>query len=275
MAPGSSPRVVTLTGPRGPVEVLRSGEGPALLLLAGLGSRWTIWGELPAFLARRCTVLAPNNRGVGGSAVGEAFTVDGAVADAAFLLEHFDFPQAAVLGVSMGGILASLLAARHPHLVRRLVVASCGVRSTPHHRRVLRFFDLVTSRLEPADAAQCLMTFAFNPGFADRYPAFVDTAAGLWAPEERDLPGMAAQIAALNGHWDLRSTVARIACPVLALAGEQDPLVPAKATMELAKAIPGCRFRLVPGAAHSVLAEGGPALLEEVTRFLLDEDPAV
>ena len=103
----------------------------------------------------------------------------------------------------------------------------------------------------------------------------MDTVAGLWAPEERDAPGVAAQIAALEGHWDLRSALTRITCPTLALAGGADPLVPAEATRELAEAIPGCRFRLVPGAAHSVLAEGGPALLDEVTRFLLTEDPAL
>ena len=52
--------------------------GPPLLLVAGLGSRARLWGELPRLLADRFTVLAPDNRGVDGSRGGAPFTVTGA-----------------------------------------------------------------------------------------------------------------------------------------------------------------------------------------------------
>jgi len=50
--------------------------------------------------------------------------------------------------------------------------------------------------------------------------------------------------------------------------GELDPLAPAAFARELAAAIPEARYREVPGAAHSVLAEGGSAVLNEVVEFL-------
>ena len=264
----SVPRVETVATPRGPVAYQRRGVGPPLLLVAGLGSRARLWGELPRILADRFTVLAPDNRGVGGSRAGATFTLEGAADDAAAVLGDAGLGPAGVLGVSMGGLIACELAAHHPAGVQRLVVASCAARLTPSHLRVLRFFELVMTRMAPEEAGEALMAFAFGASFADHYPGFVDQAARLWTLDPGDLPGALAQMAHLRAGWDLRPLLATIACPTLVLAGEIDPLVPASATRELAAAIPEARFREVPHAAHSVLAEGGAALLQEVIEFL-------
>ena len=264
----SVPNFQTIDGPRGPVAYERWDGGPPVLLLAGLGSRARLWGELPRLLSERFTVLAPDNRGVGGSRGGEPFSLDGGADDAALVLAHAGFSASGVVGVSMGGLIACQLAARHPEAVGHLVVASCGARLTPSHARVLRFFELAFTRLAPEEAAQAFMAFAFSSSFADRYPGFVDQAARLWTLDPEDRPGALGQLAHLKTGWDLRPQLGRIACPTLVLAGELDPLAPAASTRELAAAIPEARYREVPGAAHSLLAEGGSALLNEVIEFL-------
>ncbi len=264
----SAAAVRPAAGPRGPVAYERWGAGAPLLLLAGLGSRARRWGELPRVLSDRFTVLAPDNRGVGGSRGGAPFTLEGAADDAALVVADAGFAAAGVVGVSMGGLIACRLALRHPAAVGRLVVASCGARLTPSHRRVLRFFELAFTRLEPAEAAEAFMALAFGSAFADRFPGFVDQAARLWTLDPEDRPGALAQLAHLSQGWDLRPELAAIAGPTLVLAGELDPIAPAAATRELAAAIPEARYREVPGAAHSVLAEGGAALLNEVVEFL-------
>jgi 3-oxoadipate enol-lactonase len=263
------PQQVTFAGPRGPVAYQRWGaDRPPLLLLAGLGSRARLWGELPRLLADTFTVLAPDNRGVGGSRGGAPFTLEGAADDAAAVIGHAGHGSVSLLGVSMGGLLACLTAIRHATLVDRLAAVSCAARLTPSHLRVLRFFELAMTRMKPAEAGEALMAFAFSAAFADRFPGFVDQAARLWTLDEEDLPGALAQIQALRRGWDIRQELGTIGCPALVVAGEVDPLVPAAATRELAAAIPGARYREVPGAAHSVLAEGGAALLAEVAEFL-------
>jgi pimeloyl-ACP methyl ester carboxylesterase len=239
-----------------------------LLLLAGLGSRARVWGEFPRLLSSRFTVLAPDNRGVGSSREGAPFTLAGAAEDAALVIADAGSESAAVVGVSMGGLIACLLAGTLPRRVSRLVAASCGASPTSSHRRVLRFFELCLTRMAPAEAADSLMAFAFGASFADRYPGVVDQAAALWTPEPEDVSGALAQLRHLGGGWDLRPIAAAIACPTLVLAGQLDPLVPAAATRDLAALIPGARYREVPAAAHSVLAEGGPILLDEVLEFL-------
>jgi pimeloyl-ACP methyl ester carboxylesterase len=239
-----------------------------VLLIAGLGSRARLWGELPRLLSERFTVLAPDNRGVGGSRGGGPFTLDGSADDTALVLADAGLSPSGVIGVSMGGLIACTLAARHPEAVQHLVVASCAAYLTPSHARVLRFFELVFTRLSPEEAAQLLMTFAFASGFADRYPGYVDQAARLWTLDAEDRPGALTQLAHLKAGWDLRPQLAAIACPTLVLGGELDPIAPAASTRELAGAIPEARYREVPGAAHSVLAEGGSTLLNEVIEFL-------
>jgi 3-oxoadipate enol-lactonase len=258
-----------VAGPRGTVAYrLLPGDGPAVVLLAGLGSTSRLWGELPGLLAKRFSVLAPDNRGVGGSRDGAPFTLEGAADDAALAIADAGLGRAHVIGVSMGGQIACHLAARDPGLVGRMVLASCALRLTPSHRRVLRFFELALRRLPPAEAGEALMGFAFGARFADAFPGFVDEAARLWAPDPSDVPGALAQVAHLAAGYDLRPVAAAVRCPTLVLAGEADPPVPPAATRALAAAIPGARFRSVPEAAHSVLAEGGPGLLEEILGFL-------
>jgi pimeloyl-ACP methyl ester carboxylesterase len=70
------------------------------VLLAGLGSTVRLWGELPGLLARQFTVLALDNRGVGGSRGGEPFTLASAADDAALAVRDAGFGGASVLGVS-------------------------------------------------------------------------------------------------------------------------------------------------------------------------------
>ncbi|MEP0773552.1 MAG: alpha/beta fold hydrolase [Acidobacteriota bacterium] len=257
-----------IAGPRGPIGYQLAGHGPALALLAGLGSTTRLWGELVGLLARHCTVVAMDNRGVGGSSGGEPFTLSGAADDLAHLARQLGLATLSVLGVSMGGLVAVRAAARHPTLVRHLVAVSCGLRSTPSHSRVLRFFELALTRLSPAEAAEALMAFAFSSAFADAYPGFVDQAARLWAPEPADLPGALGQLAHLQAGFDLGEDARTVTCPALVIAGALDPIVPAAASRELASAIPGAMYRELPAAAHSVLAEGGPQLFEEILAFL-------
>lgn len=208
-----------------------------------------------------------DNRGVGGSRAGEPFTLTGSADDLALLARGLGITSLTVLGVSMGGLVAVRAAARHPGLVHRLVAVSCGLRSTPAHTRVLRFFELALTRLSPFEAAEALMAFSFSSSFADAYPGFVDQAVRLWAPDLEDLPGALAQLRHLQAGFDLRPDAAVISCPTLVIAGACDPIVPASASRELAEAVRGATFREVSGAAHSVLAEGGPQLLEEILAF--------
>ncbi|WDV32108.1 alpha/beta fold hydrolase [Streptomyces sp. AD16] len=107
------------------------GPGPTLLALHGHFGRGTTFALLAATLTGRYRVLAPDLRGHGLSDNGGTFTLEEYVADTAALLHALELTPAAVLGHSMGGAIAFLLAERHPELVQTLVVADMTVKNQP------------------------------------------------------------------------------------------------------------------------------------------------
>ncbi len=261
--------LTTIRTPGGPLGFTVTGTGPPLVLVAGLGSTHRIWGRLPGILGRRFTVICPDNRGVGASRGGEVFTLTGAARDLVAILDHLDLPRAAFLGASMGGALALVTAMEHRHRVNRLVLASCAARLSRHGRASLGLLAALLELDPPERVGPALAALTFAPPFHERHPGVVRETGELYGLDPADVPGARAQVLNLLRGWDLRSDLEHLRVPVLVLAGRRDAVVAVEDTRELAEAIPGARFVELPDAGHSVLAEGGPSLLDEITDFLL------
>jgi pimeloyl-ACP methyl ester carboxylesterase len=100
-----------------------AGHGPAVLLLHGWPFTWYTWHRIIPTLARSFTVIAPDSRGIGGSSKPRSgYDTVTLADDAAALLAHEGVGNAAVVGHDLGAGVAYHLAARHPSLVRKLVV---------------------------------------------------------------------------------------------------------------------------------------------------------
>jgi pimeloyl-ACP methyl ester carboxylesterase len=261
-------RAVSVLGPRGPLGWSEEGAGPPLILVAGLGATRTIWGDLPHLLARRFTVLAVDNRGVGASRGGAPFTLEGAAADVVLALDEGGHDRAHLLGASMGGLVALVTALSAPERVSRLVAISCAAHLSPHGRRQLALMRDLLHYLPPGRVGEALMTLAFAPCAHARMPGLVSQAAALYGLQPEDVVGAQAQADHLLAGWDIRPRLAHLEVPTLVLAGSRDPVVAPEDTAELARTIPGAELVEVPGAAHSLLAEGGRELLDRVVDFL-------
>src|SRR4051812_10578850 len=99
------------------LAVHRSGQGPLLLLLHGIGSSRTAWGPQVERLEGRFTCIAPDMPGYGDSDDPSAQGLDAIVADIAGVL---DGQGAHIAGVSFGALAALTIAHRHPALVKSL-----------------------------------------------------------------------------------------------------------------------------------------------------------
>ncbi len=257
-----------VAGPDGEIGVTTGGQGPPLVLVAGVGSTSRIWGDLPGLLASRFTVICPDNRGVGSSRTCRSFSLAGAADDLAAVLDGLGLERAAFLGVSMGGAICLQAAVRHPGIVDRMVVASCAARLSRHGRRMLELLAALVDALPPREVGPALMTLAFAPPFHETHPAFVAEAARLYGLDPADLPGTRRQLEHLLAGWDLARDLAGVATPTLVLAGERDVVVAPEDTTAVADALPRSEIALIPGAGHSVLAEGGGRVLDRVIGFL-------
>ncbi|SDT04028.1 alpha/beta fold hydrolase [Jiangella sp. DSM 45060] len=248
------------------------GEGaPTLLLLpAWMITGSGLWAAQRDGLGDRFRCLSFDARGSGRSdrpLEPERYQVGELVADALAVLDAAGAGRAVLVGNSLGGLVAYLVAALHPDRVAGLVLISATVDLTGDHdaplARAIATFDE-----EPAgdDGWARYNRQAWRrdyPGFA-RW--FVDTALGEEATAETRADGvrmaldttpevLAAGITARAGRSasgqaaGLRALAGRITCPVLVLHGDRDAVVPPAWSAALAAALDAVVTPL-PGAGH-------------------------
>jgi 3-oxoadipate enol-lactonase len=230
----------------------RRGEGPPLLFISGTGSdmrnRPNVfeWPYVKAF-----DLLAYDQRGLGRTSKPEtAYTMADYGDDAAGLMDALGWDDALVLGVSFGGMVAQELVLRHPHRVRRLVLActspgGAGGSSYPFHEidhmdRVERARLLIPVNDTRRDAAWA----EANP---KDYDLFIQMAsADPFADEPGHAEGARRQLEARAGHdtWD---RLGQIACPVMIAAGRYDGIALPATQERMAERIPGAVLQFFEG----------------------------
>src|SRR5581483_4372086 len=110
------------------IHVRIGGSGPAVVLLHGFGDTGDMWAPLAAELMRDHTVIAPDLRGMGLSAVAsEGFTKKNQAKDIAGLMDVLHVERADVVGHDIGNMVAFAFAAAYPHRTTRLVMMDAPV----------------------------------------------------------------------------------------------------------------------------------------------------
>jgi 3-oxoadipate enol-lactonase len=184
-------------------------------------------------------------------------------------LDALDLDRAAVVGHSMGGMVAQELAAVAPRRVSALVLACTSPAfGKPDGDWQARF---VAERLAPLDAGLGMAGLAGRlvPGMVGplALPSGTDLARRTMAavPEATYRRVLAAIVA-----FDRRAALADIAVPTLCLAGTLDRTAPPAVLRGMAERIPGARFTEIDGAGHIANVEQPAAFDAAVTRFLLE-----
>ncbi len=251
-----------------------SGDGPPLMLIAGLASDSASWQTVVPPLAKRFRVICPDNRGSGRSVCAEGpLSVDLMAGDCAALIGHLGYKKVHVAGHSMGGFIAQRLAVLHPDLADRLVLSATGAKSS--RRNILLFSDLARRLEEGEDPARwfrSLFYWIYTPGLFERERALAGALDFALNYRWKQSPAFfRAQVDAI-AHFDGREDLGRISAPALVLAGEKDLLFPPDDCRDFASRIPGARFRMLGGAAHSMHAENPRNFAAAVVEFLTEGD---
>jgi 3-oxoadipate enol-lactonase len=241
------------------------GGGAPLLLVHGLGYTREGWGPQRQLLARSYRVLSYDNRGIGESEIPPGpYSVAELADDALQVLNEAGVERAHVLGASLGGMVAQLLAAEQPERVDRLMLAGTtpgGAAAYPLPQQTLALMAEAPS-LPPEVALRRFVENALAPG-----SPFVDEVLAYRQQHPPDPAGWAAQAAA-GSTWDADGRLARIAAPTLVLAGTADAVVDPRNAQLLADAIPNVRLELIDGAGHLPFWERAEEFAALVERFL-------
>ena len=239
------------------------GSGPPLLLIPGLGTdhHAFVWNipDLAAFW--RCLVV--DQRGIGASdATPGPYTMEQLAADSAEVIRALTAGRAAVFGVSMGGMVAQHLAARHPERVGALVLGCTGpggaqaVRADPEDTRLLLGGDA----REPGLAYRVACQVLYERSFRVTHPEVIEDAVRWRATHPVRAAVFAAQWAAIR-HHDIGPYLHLIAAPTLLLHGTQDRVMPPGNSARLQEGIAGSRLEWLPGRGHMFFQEDPAATL--------------
>jgi pimeloyl-ACP methyl ester carboxylesterase len=234
----------------------RRGDGPEVLLIAGLGDPAEAWEAQLDGLSDRYRLTAFDNRGVGRTPLGDGQVSAAAFADdAADLLDALEVDSAHVAGFSMGSAIAQELALRHPDRVRSLVLISTYARADALFRAQLDLWRWLPE-VAPGDREfyAGFFTWVYTPrAYADgSVDTIVEEAVAF--PHQQSIEGFHAHVDVCRTH-DTTDRLAEIAVPTLVVAGEYDVILPPRCGQEVAAAIPNARFELWPGEAHQPFQE--------------------
>jgi pimeloyl-ACP methyl ester carboxylesterase len=257
------------------LAIREEGAGDPLVLVHGAGTSGAIWRRVVPLLAPRYRVVAPDVPGYGGSpAAGPGFALE-EVAD--HLAEELRSAGVEgpydLVGHSMGGAIAILIAARRPERVRRLILAApAGLAAVPRPvaallGRVAKPYAVVRRTVAGPLAGSALVRRLALAGVAydgARVPpehARAVLASSVGAT--RIGPGLASAAAA-----DLRHALESVRAPLGLVWGEHDPVIPRRRIEVIRDVRPDVAIAVVPDTAHAPMLERPEAFCAAVEDVL-------
>lgn len=267
----------------------------AILLIAGLGTQMTRW-TVPfceALAARGYRVIRFDNRDAGcsthfrqypppdfsalaaelmaGRRPDVPYTLHDMALDAIGLLDTLSIDRAHVIGRSMGGMIAQIMASEHPGRVLSLtsIMSSTGNPALPQAAP-----EVMAMMLRPApdpisdEAGFLAHSIAFARRISGKESLFDDEAHRRLVLEEvqraYEPGGSGRQVAAIAVAGDRRSRLATISVPALVIHGADDPLVPPACGRDTAASIPHANLLLIDGMGHDLPPAFYQAVIEAI-----------
>jgi pimeloyl-ACP methyl ester carboxylesterase len=197
------------------------------------------------------------------------YTLSDMAEDARGLLRELGLEPAHVVGASMGGMIAQMLAAEHPASVRSLVSIMSSTGSRWSGQPSLAIYRYLVSRA-PADRdgyiERTVKVFGAigSRGLPQDTERHREIAARAW-DRGVDPASSGRQLGAIIASGNRTRQLRSIAAPTLVIHGSDDPLVNRSGGVATARAIPGARMVTVQGMGHDLPAAAWPQLLDEIS----------
>jgi pimeloyl-ACP methyl ester carboxylesterase len=264
-------------------DVTGPADGEPLLLIMGLGAQMTRWpqGFVDRLAGRGLRVIRFDNRDVGLSSKMDAaglpdvpailkalqegrpppvaYTLSDMAKDAVGLLDALAIERAHIVGASLGGMVAQLVAAEHPERTLSLVsiMSNTGNRAlpppSPEAMAVLnnRGPDPLADLEGYLDHSVKGQQVVGSPGYPADPQALRERILGDFR-RSYSPAGFQRQYAAAMACPDRRPKLATIKAPTVVIHGAQDPLVPLAGGRDTAENIPGAELIVIEGMGHDI-----------------------
>lgn len=261
------------------IHVRVGGSGPAVVLVHGYGDTGDMWAPLAAELMRNHTVIAPDLRGMGLSAVAtEGFTKKNQAEDIAGVMDALKVTKAGVVGHDIGNMVAFAFAEAHPDRTTKLVMMDAPVPGVGPWDEILKSPLLWHFRFGGPDMERLvkgrerIYLDRFWNEFAGKPGAFPEEArrhyAKLYARPGNMHAGFAQFAAFDQDVIDNRASVARgpLPMPVLAIGGGHS--LGATMAVVMRAAAGNVREVVVPDSGHWLMEEQPQQTIAAIRDFL-------
>lgn len=276
-----------------------SAGDPPVLLIMGFTGQLIMWpmSLVDGLVARGFRVIRFDNRDIGLSThlhdkgmpdVGAAmmaammgqvnanapYTLDEMAADAVGLLDALNIPTAHIIGASMGGMIAQVMAAKHGSRARSIVsiMSTTGRQGLPQAAPEIQA-ALITppasdTREDRIAHFKKMFRTIGSPGFPATDAELDHLAASVVDRAPYDPAGIARQLVAILSSEPRHEILKNVTCPAMVLHGIDDPLVRIEGGRDTAASIPGSEMVEVPGMGHDFTDALMPVFLEHAGGFL-------
>lgn len=266
-------KTVEIDGARFAYRQLGPNGGTPVIFLNHLGAVLDNWDpRVIDGIAASHPVITFDNRGIGASKGKTPHSVAAMARDAVAFIRALEFDQVDLLGFSLGGFVAQVIAQEEPQLVRKIVLAGTGPAGGEGIDKV--------SSLTIGDMARGALTLK-DPKY---YLFFTKTANGRSAArqflkrlkertENRDKSispiAFRRQLKAIHAWGRQEPTdLGGIEQPVLVANGDQDRMVPSSNSVDLARRLPNAQLTLYSDAGHGGIFQYHDEFVDEVLKFL-------
>lgn len=259
--------------PTGRVAYRRTGQGPAVLLVQGVGLVGEGWRPQIDGLADRFTLVSFDNPGIGQSELraNAALTIEGMASTARAIMDEERIVTFHLAGHSMGGLIAQSLALSAPERVKSLSLLC----TFAHGRQAssIKLGMLGTALRTHVGTAPMRRNAFLSLVMPKRYLAGVDRAAlarqlePLFGYDLANRPPIATKQLSAMSKFDVSAQLASLAAiPTMVISASDDRIALPAYGRGLARAIPGAKYVEVAGAGHGVVIQRAA----EINRLLAD-----
>jgi pimeloyl-ACP methyl ester carboxylesterase len=269
-------------------------SAPPILLIMGLGGQMIEWPETfceglskrgyrvvrfdnrDAGLSTKFDKAAPVDiaaafaRAASGEPIEAPYVLNDMAHDAVGLLDALGIERAHIVGASMGGMIAQIIAAEHKERVRSLVsiMSTSGGPNLPQGKP--EAMALLAAPLPPPEAREARIEFGIRFWQTVGSPGYPTPEATLRAKVTRAIErssyvaGRPRQLVAIVADGSRVERLKRIVAPTLIIHGVDDPLVPVEHGKDTARNIPGAKLMIEAGMGHDLPEALIPTLVEAI-----------
>ncbi len=246
----------------------RAGHGPSVVLIHGVGLDATIWSAQFAALAERYDVIAYDMLGHGASPrPPSGCTLEDYAAQTCELMDALQIDTAAIVGFSMGGLVARLMALDHPQRCWALVIlASVFERSPSQVEGVGERLAQVRAEGPAANVDSAIERW-FSPAYRATHPQAIARIRDMVASNDPD--GYTVSYALFGSEHNVgRDRLSQIDVPVLVATGDDDPGSTPAMARRLSQRLANAECRILPAMRHMFVMEHPRVATELIANFL-------